>query len=321
MRSSSRSHSPARLYYRGVSRSDSVRRRALRRLVVQGGGRRGGGGGFRRRWWRLRRWRRRIPRRWWRARSDDRRTGQGARERRLAEEITVVGNLIGEATVAVAPRAAGRLQDIVGPARRSREPRPAHRQDRGLRDRRTGQAGRSGAGGLARPRSASAKPTCSWRRPTSSARATCSSGSCCPSRRSTTTKRATRPRVAQLDLARAQNTQSKARLDELRINLANTIITSPVNGFVVASAPSIRARSCRRTRRSSMSWTSPRPAGRQRRREGSQGTAGRRRDAGRSRRVSRRDVHGPHRARRRRCSIRRRARRRSRSRFRTRLTG
>jgi membrane fusion protein (multidrug efflux system) len=38
--------------------------------------------------------------------------------------------------------------------------------------------------------------------------------------------------LAQLDLARAQNTQSKARLDELRINLSNTVITSPVNGFV-----------------------------------------------------------------------------------------
>ena len=30
----------------------------------------------------------------------------------IAEEITVVGNLIGEATVAVAPRAAGRLQEV-----------------------------------------------------------------------------------------------------------------------------------------------------------------------------------------------------------------
>ena len=38
--------------------------------------------------------------------------------------------------------------------------------------------------------------------------------------------------VAQLDLARAQNNQSKARLDELKINLQNTVITSPVNGFV-----------------------------------------------------------------------------------------
>jgi RND family efflux transporter MFP subunit len=38
--------------------------------------------------------------------------------------------------------------------------------------------------------------------------------------------------VAQLDLARAQFAQAQARLDELRINLANTTITSPVNGFV-----------------------------------------------------------------------------------------
>jgi len=38
--------------------------------------------------------------------------------------------------------------------------------------------------------------------------------------------------VAQLDLARAQFAQAQARLDELRINLANTNITSPVNGFV-----------------------------------------------------------------------------------------
>jgi HlyD family secretion protein len=41
---------------------------------------------------------------------------------------------------------------------------------------------------------------------------------------------------AALDLARAQNTQSQSRLDELRINLQNTIITSPVNGFVARRA-------------------------------------------------------------------------------------
>jgi RND family efflux transporter MFP subunit len=38
--------------------------------------------------------------------------------------------------------------------------------------------------------------------------------------------------VAQLDLARAQFEQAKARLDELRITLANTRIASPVDGFV-----------------------------------------------------------------------------------------
>ncbi|MEZ5288805.1 MAG: efflux RND transporter periplasmic adaptor subunit [Vicinamibacterales bacterium] len=37
---------------------------------------------------------------------------------------------------------------------------------------------------------------------------------------------------AQLDLARAQSTQTSARLDELQINLGNTRITSPVDGYV-----------------------------------------------------------------------------------------
>lgn len=37
---------------------------------------------------------------------------------------------------------------------------------------------------------------------------------------------------AQLDLSRAQSTQTSARLDELQINLANTRIIAPVDGFV-----------------------------------------------------------------------------------------
>jgi membrane fusion protein, multidrug efflux system len=38
--------------------------------------------------------------------------------------------------------------------------------------------------------------------------------------------------LTQLDLARAQHEQNKSRLQELRINLANTLIVSPVDGFV-----------------------------------------------------------------------------------------
>jgi RND family efflux transporter MFP subunit len=37
---------------------------------------------------------------------------------------------------------------------------------------------------------------------------------------------------AQLELAQAQHQQSQARIDELKIDLANTVITSPVNGFI-----------------------------------------------------------------------------------------
>ena len=38
--------------------------------------------------------------------------------------------------------------------------------------------------------------------------------------------------VAQVDLAKAQQSQTDARLEELRINLQNTSVTSPVDGFV-----------------------------------------------------------------------------------------
>ena len=38
--------------------------------------------------------------------------------------------------------------------------------------------------------------------------------------------------LAQVDLAKAQYAQTEARLDELKINLANTVIASPVSGFV-----------------------------------------------------------------------------------------
>jgi RND family efflux transporter MFP subunit len=38
--------------------------------------------------------------------------------------------------------------------------------------------------------------------------------------------------LAQVDLAKAQLTQNNARLEELRINLANTSVSSPVDGFV-----------------------------------------------------------------------------------------
>lgn len=38
--------------------------------------------------------------------------------------------------------------------------------------------------------------------------------------------------VAQVDLAKAQQSQNEARLQELKFNLNNTIITSPVDGFV-----------------------------------------------------------------------------------------
>ena len=123
--------------------------------------------------------------------------------------------------------------------------------------------------------------------------------------------------IAQLDLARAQFEQSKARLDELQINLANTVISSPVDGFVgkryldpgasvspnapVASVVDIRTvRMVANVVEKDVKRLSVGMAG-----------------AGRSRCVPGREVHRPGRRASRRCSIRRRERRRWRSRFRT----
>ena len=150
----------------------------------------------------------------------------------ISAELNIVGNLIGAATVDVVPRTGGRL--VVGQrqARRPGEPRPAARQDRGSGDQRAGQAGRGVAPGRAgHDPPARSRPQVRRGQPRTLAR-TCSSASCCPASRSTTPRRASSAAAAQLDLARAQFAQAQARLDELRINLANTSITSPVNGFV-----------------------------------------------------------------------------------------
>ena len=96
---------------------------------------------------------------------------------------------------------------------------------------------------------------------------------------------------AALDLARAQNNQSQSRLDELRINLQNTIITSPVNGFVARRAADPGAfvsaqranRRCRRHQHGA--------ARREHRREGLEADRRRRLGARRGRRVSRGELH------------------------------
>ena len=121
---------------------------------------------------------------------------------------------------------------------------------------------------------------------------------------------------AQLDLARAQAQQSKARLDELRINLGNTIITSPVNGFVSKRLVDPGRFVSARTLRSSTWWTSracawsPTSS-----RKISSSSSPATPPAWRSTRFPARRSRAASRASRR-CSIRRRARRRSKSRFR-----
>ena len=158
--------------------------------------------------------------------------------------------------MSVAPRAAGRLQDVSRAARRSRQPRPADRQDRGLRDRQeqVKQAEAAQEVSLATIRQREADLQLAQ---TNAERSrNLFERQLLPKQTLDDNEARYQSALAQLDLARAQNTQSKARLDELRINLATPIITSPVNGFVVEARRSTLAPSCRRTRRSSTSWTS-----------------------------------------------------------------
>ena len=216
------------LYYRSQNRDDS----AAQAAGAEGGGRRGGGagnfggggggnfggggGGFR--------------------------GGGGARgpmtvelanakRAAMLQEVRVVGNLIGEATVAVAPRTAGRLQDIsvrLGD-RVSRGQRVAKIEDFEIVEQvKQAEAAQEVSAATIRQREADLQLAL-----TSVERSrNLFQRQLLPKQTLDDNEARYQSAIAQLDLARAQNSQSKARLDELRINLANTIIVSPVNGFV-----------------------------------------------------------------------------------------
>jgi membrane fusion protein, multidrug efflux system len=149
----------------------------------------------------------------------------------LAEQITVVGNLIGDATVAVVPRAAGRLQELsvrLGD-RVNRGQRIAKIEDFEIVEQvKQAEAAQEVAMATIRQREADLQLA-----ETNVERSrSLFERQLLPKQTLDDNEARYQAALAQLDLARAQNTQSKARLDELRINLANTVITSPVNGFV-----------------------------------------------------------------------------------------
>jgi RND family efflux transporter MFP subunit len=154
-----------------------------------------------------------------------------ARRASIAAELTVVGNLIGETTVSVAPRAAGRLEEVAVRMgdRVARGQRIARIEDFELVQQIKQQEAaqevsqatirqRDADLGLAKTNLDRAKNL--FERQLIARQAL------------DDTESRYQSAQAQLDLARAQAQQSKARLDELHINLGNTIITSPVNGFI-----------------------------------------------------------------------------------------
>jgi membrane fusion protein, multidrug efflux system len=153
----------------------------------------------------------------------------------ISDEILVVGNLIGDATVSVVPRAVGRLQDIyvrLGD-RVNRGQRIAKIEDFEIVEQvKQAEAAQEVSLATIRQREADLKQA-----QTSTERSrSLFERQLLPKQTLDDNEARYQSAIAQLDLARAQSTQSKARLEELRINLSNTIVPSPVNGFVARRA-------------------------------------------------------------------------------------
>lgn len=153
----------------------------------------------------------------------------------MAQQLVVVGNLVGDATVAVVPKTAGRLEavyvrlgDHVSPGQRI-----AKIEDQEIQEQvKQAEAAFQVASATIRQRDADlalAQTNVERSR-------NLFQRQLLPKQTLDDNEARFQSAVAQLDLARAQNLQSQARLDELKINLANTVIVSPVDGFVARRA-------------------------------------------------------------------------------------
>jgi RND family efflux transporter MFP subunit len=154
-----------------------------------------------------------------------------AARRELVDYITVVGNLIGEATVDVVPRVAGRLDSVqvqLGD-RVSRGQQVAKVEDREIRE----QVNQSEANievnratVLARENDLRVAESALERAKASFQRGLISQQALedAEARHSAA--------LSQVTVAKAQLTSTQARLDELKINLANTVLAAPMDGVV-----------------------------------------------------------------------------------------
>jgi membrane fusion protein, multidrug efflux system len=153
----------------------------------------------------------------------------------VSMQIQVVGNLIGAATVAAAPKVSGRLDSVaVRLGDRVTEGQPiAKIEDRELQEQlKQAEASHAVAEATIRQRAADLKLAEVNRDRNNNlyerqliSRQTYDD-----------TEARYQAAEAQVDLAQAQLLAAKSRLDELKINMANTTITSPVNGFVASRA-------------------------------------------------------------------------------------
>jgi RND family efflux transporter MFP subunit len=153
----------------------------------------------------------------------------------VAQQLIVVGNLIGDTTVSVVPRVGGRMQDIyvrLGDQVR-RGQRIAKIEDFELQEQlKQQESALEVSKATIRQREADLQlaETNAERSRNLFAR------QLLPKQTLDDTEARYSAAVAQLDLARAQNNQSMSRLEELRIQVQNTTIVSPVNGFIARRA-------------------------------------------------------------------------------------
>jgi RND family efflux transporter MFP subunit len=153
----------------------------------------------------------------------------------VAQQLTVVGNLIGEQTVIVVPKAAGRLEEMYVKLgdRVARGQRIARIESQEIREQvKQAEAAFEVARATIRQREADLK----FAQTNLDRSRELFGRQLLPKQTLDDADARHQASAAQLELARAQLTQSQARLEELRINLGNTIITSPVNGFVARRA-------------------------------------------------------------------------------------
>jgi RND family efflux transporter MFP subunit len=149
----------------------------------------------------------------------------------LTEHVTIVGNLIGAATVEVVPRVSGRLQSInvrLGdPVRKGQT--LARVEDEEAREQvKQAEASFAVASATIREREADLKfAEINLERSRS-----LYNRQLLPRQSMDDAEARSQASAAQLELARAQFAQARSRLEELRIGLTNTTITSPVDGFI-----------------------------------------------------------------------------------------
>ena len=149
----------------------------------------------------------------------------------VSEQVLVVGNLIGAATVQVVPRVNGRLASVsvkLGDSVR-RGQTIAKVEDMEIQEQvRQAEASFQVSQATIRQREADLKLAKS----NLARNKSLLDRQLLPQQTYEDTDARHQAAVAQLDLAQAQFEQAKARLEELKITLQNTIIASPVDGFV-----------------------------------------------------------------------------------------